>query len=87
MIVGAISNNTYKSVRIIGPGYNLAYVVWCTMDHELYDLDVSSPAYAYILKYLNLMIILKDRPFTDAQPVPVFEHIAGAAHETCDSAT
>ncbi|KAI1848573.1 hypothetical protein JX265_011573 [Neoarthrinium moseri] len=31
-------NNTWKSVRIIGEGYDLAYVVWCTNEHELYDM-------------------------------------------------
>ncbi|RDW68702.1 sulfatase family protein [Aspergillus mulundensis] len=32
------NNNTYKSVRIIGEGYNLYYSVWCSNEHELYDL-------------------------------------------------
>ncbi|KAI6712280.1 hypothetical protein JHW43_005200 [Diplocarpon mali] len=32
-------NNTYKALRLIGPGYNLYYSVWCTNEHELYDLD------------------------------------------------
>ncbi|KAG0341032.1 hypothetical protein BG004_006175 [Podila humilis] len=30
--------NTYKSVRLIGNGYNLLYTVWCTGEHEYYDL-------------------------------------------------
>ncbi|KAG0311503.1 hypothetical protein BGZ99_010122 [Dissophora globulifera] len=30
--------NTYKSVRLIGQGYNLLYSVWCTGEHEYYDL-------------------------------------------------
>jgi len=34
------SNNTYKALRIIGDGYNLYYSVWCTNEHELYDLTV-----------------------------------------------
>ncbi|KAL2815258.1 alkaline-phosphatase-like protein [Aspergillus cavernicola] len=33
-----VLNNTYKSVRIIGDGYNLYYSVWCNNEHELYDL-------------------------------------------------
>lgn len=33
-------NNTYKSARIIGEDYNLYYSVWCTNEHELYDLSV-----------------------------------------------
>ncbi|KAI9374312.1 alkaline-phosphatase-like protein [Aspergillus egyptiacus] len=32
------TNNTYKSVRIIGEGYSLYYSVWCNNEHELYDL-------------------------------------------------
>jgi hypothetical protein len=36
-----ISNNTYKSVRLLGNGYNLYYSVWCNNEHELYDLSVS----------------------------------------------
>ncbi|KAF9411412.1 hypothetical protein BGZ76_005350 [Entomortierella beljakovae] len=30
--------NTYKSVRLIGQGYNLLYTVWCTGEKEYYDL-------------------------------------------------
>lgn len=33
---------TYKSVRILGEGYNLYYSVWCSNEHELYDLAVFS---------------------------------------------
>ncbi|KAH8816385.1 alkaline-phosphatase-like protein [Xylogone sp. PMI_703] len=32
------SNNTYKALRVIGENYNLYYSVWCTNEHELYDL-------------------------------------------------
>jgi len=32
-------NNTYKGLRVVGQGYNLYYSVWCTNEHELYDLD------------------------------------------------
>lgn len=34
-------NNTYKALRIVGSEYNLYYSVWCTNEHELYDLNVS----------------------------------------------
>ncbi|KAG0359390.1 hypothetical protein BG005_000864 [Podila minutissima] len=34
----AFDTNTYKSVRLIGKGYNLLYTVWCTGEHEYYDL-------------------------------------------------
>ena len=33
-------NNTYKAIRILGPGYNLYYSVWCNNEHELYDMNV-----------------------------------------------
>ncbi|KAJ5882628.1 uncharacterized protein N7529_001300 [Penicillium soppii] len=35
-----IPNNTYKSVRLLGEGYNLYYSVWCNNEHELYDLSI-----------------------------------------------
>lgn len=37
-----VPNNTYKAVRIISDSYNLLYTVWCTNEHELYDLNVST---------------------------------------------
>jgi hypothetical protein len=42
-------NNTYKSARILSEKYNLFYAVWCTGDHELYNLNVFPPPY-YRLK-------------------------------------
>lgn len=33
-------NNTYKGLRLIGEGYNFYYAVWCSGEHELYDLNV-----------------------------------------------
>jgi hypothetical protein len=33
-------NTTYKSVRLLSEKYNLFYAVWCTGDHELFDLNV-----------------------------------------------
>ncbi|KAH8884096.1 Arylsulphatase [Thozetella sp. PMI_491] len=38
---GAI-NNTYKSIRLIGKDYNLYYSVWCTNEHELYDMTTDT---------------------------------------------
>jgi hypothetical protein len=32
-------NNTYKAIRIFGPGYNLYYSIWCNNEHELYDMS------------------------------------------------
>ena len=31
-------NSTYKAVRVIGDGYNLYYSLWCSDEHELYDM-------------------------------------------------
>lgn len=31
-------NHTYKALRVIGQEYNLLYTVWCSGEHELYDL-------------------------------------------------
>ncbi|KAK5075873.1 hypothetical protein LTR70_005525 [Exophiala xenobiotica] len=31
-------NNMYKGLRLIGDDYDLAYMVWCTNEHELYDM-------------------------------------------------
>lgn len=37
-------NNTYKHVRVVGEDYDLAYAVWCTNEHELYDMTVRYPS-------------------------------------------
>lgn len=39
------AHNTYKSVRLIGQDYSLYYSVWCTNEHELYDMSVSRPGF------------------------------------------
>ena len=33
-------NNTYKAMRIVSPQYDLQYTVWCSNEHELYDMKV-----------------------------------------------
>lgn len=33
-------NNTYKTVRVVGEDYDLSYTVWCTNEHELYDMTI-----------------------------------------------
>lgn len=38
-----LQNNSYKSTRILSKEYNLYYAVWCTNEHELYDLSVCLP--------------------------------------------
>ncbi|KAI6893722.1 arylsulfatase [Hortaea werneckii] len=32
-------NHTYKALRLVGEDYNLLYTVWCSNEHELYDLN------------------------------------------------
>ncbi|THV88116.1 Arylsulphatase, partial [Aureobasidium pullulans] len=32
-------NNTFKGIRIVGEGYDLYYQIWCTNEHELYDMS------------------------------------------------
>ena len=48
-------NNTYKSLRIIGRDgeYSFYYSVWCTNEHELYDLAVCPPTPISTLYPLN----------------------------------
>ncbi|SPO01686.1 probable arylsulfatase [Cephalotrichum gorgonifer] len=43
-----ILNNTYKAIRIASKEYNLYYSVWCTNEHELYDLN-ADPGQLYNL--------------------------------------
>lgn len=31
-------NHTYKALRVMGDGYDLLYTVWCSNEHELYDM-------------------------------------------------
>ncbi|KAI7876523.1 Arylsulphatase [Lichtheimia hyalospora FSU 10163] len=38
-IFNIASPNTYKTLRVIAEDYNYKYSVWCTGEHELYDLD------------------------------------------------
>ncbi len=40
-------NNTYKGLRLVGDGYNFYYSVWCSGEHELYDLNVSLPSLTF----------------------------------------
>ncbi|KAK4086058.1 hypothetical protein Purlil1_9587 [Purpureocillium lilacinum] len=36
--IPGVANNTYKALRIVGGKYSLYYSVWCTNEHELYDM-------------------------------------------------
>ena len=34
------SQNTYKAMRVVSGVFNVQYTVWCTGEHEIYDLSV-----------------------------------------------
>ncbi|KAH6659994.1 arylsulfatase precursor [Truncatella angustata] len=34
----SLPNNTYKHVRVVSEAFDLSYTVWCTNEHELFDL-------------------------------------------------
>ena len=36
-------NHTYKAIRIVAEEYNFLYTVWCSGEHELYDMEVRDP--------------------------------------------
>lgn len=43
-LLSSTNNNTYKALRLISDDYtfNVLYVVWCTNERELYDMNVDS---------------------------------------------
>lgn len=49
-----LTNQTYRAVRVVeGDEINFSYAVWCTGEHEIYDLNVSalystSPSILYL---------------------------------------
>ncbi|TWU74251.1 hypothetical protein ED733_004433 [Metarhizium rileyi] len=34
----ALKTNTYKTLRLVGEKYDFMYAVWCTNEHQLYDM-------------------------------------------------
>lgn len=57
------ANNTYKALRVISKEYNLYYSVWCTNEHELYDLTV---------RFLSLYFLSPDHPIHLIPPLSFF---------------
>ncbi|KAI9483817.1 MAG: alkaline-phosphatase-like protein [Benjaminiella poitrasii] len=51
--------NTYKTLRIISQNYNYMYAVWCTGEHELYDLK--KDPYGLKNLYDNMSVQLVNR--------------------------
>ncbi|KZZ95495.1 arylsulfatase precursor [Moelleriella libera RCEF 2490] len=35
---GRLGPNTYKTLRVVGEAYEFMYAVWCTNEHQLYDM-------------------------------------------------
>lgn len=55
-------NNTYKSIRLYGEGYNLYYSTWCSNEHELYNLNVCDTIVEHVsgdTKLLSNLIIYR----------------------------
>ncbi|KIW48420.1 uncharacterized protein PV06_01006 [Exophiala oligosperma] len=64
---GAIRNNTYKGLRLIGDGYSLYYSVHCTGEHEFYD-SINDPGQLVNLfddRDVSAAYSLRGRPFDE----------------------
>ncbi|MCJ1307627.1 hypothetical protein MMC25_001274 [Agyrium rufum] len=57
------TNNTYKSLRLVGSSYSLYYSVWCSGEHEVYDMTVCQPFLQDVIR--TSILILKFPPQTD----------------------
>ncbi|KAI8883715.1 Arylsulphatase, partial [Backusella circina FSU 941] len=49
--------NTYKTLRIISNDYNYMYAVWCTGEHEFYDLKEDPYELNNLYKYANIQLV------------------------------
>jgi arylsulfatase A-like enzyme len=80
-------NNTYKALRIVSDSWNLYYSVWCTNEHELYDLEVSD----YIEPWRCTQVeetntLFKDRPWpVEEPPTPRRQSCAENNHQRLSS--
>jgi hypothetical protein len=48
-------NNTYKAIRVHSPTYTLYYSIWCTNEHELYDMNVDPGQLTNLLSAANTL--------------------------------
>ncbi|KAH8196194.1 hypothetical protein TruAng_009637 [Truncatella angustata] len=55
-------NNTYKALRIVSDSWNLYYSVWCTNEHELYDLKTDPGQLHNLLAPKNRVATLDGLP-------------------------
>lgn len=55
-------NHTYKALRIIGKDYSLLYTIWCSGEHELYDLiqDPYEMENLYTRNHSSTFVFLSD---------------------------
>ncbi|OAQ60601.1 arylsulfatase [Pochonia chlamydosporia 170] len=37
-LIGKLTKNTYKTIRVVAGNYDFMYAVWCTNEHQLYDM-------------------------------------------------
>lgn len=56
-------------MRVVSPQYDLLYTVWCSHEHELYDMKVRHPLPPEIFRSRSLHLIIinsdLDRPLPD----------------------
>lgn len=67
-------NNTYKGMRTVSPQYDLLYTVWCSHEHELYDMKVKGTlSLLTFLEVSHLLLITMgidlDRPLPNPKSV------------------
>lgn len=97
--LGRGTNNTYKALRISGESYNLMYSVWCTNEHELYDMTTDPGQLNNLLRPSNQTTISPtSTPYTSTnqtttllnRPIPTLQSRLDAlllVLKTCKSTT
>ncbi|KAK5047192.1 hypothetical protein LTR84_006714 [Exophiala bonariae] len=50
--------NTYKAMRIVSKDYDLLYTVWCTNEHELYNMKVNGQSLKALLPRLDAVLMV-----------------------------
>lgn len=83
--VNKFPQNTYKHVRVVGEGYDLAYAVWCTNEHELYDMAVSFLLlFAYWRRSVVLIPSNRTTPTSSPTwPISPMPRLANGPSEPC----
>ena len=56
-------NQTYRAIRIVeGTEINFSYAVWCTGEHEIYDLNVRLLRFRFAPSLTRLLHLGAHRP-------------------------